>query len=362
MRRPRRSPRSCSPRGTKLVRTEPLKALVIGALVRGLSMRDVESLCEQAGLGKLSKTTASRICEELKERYEAFKRRDLYEVRLAALFLDATYLAVRPDGPKEGVLVAWGFTRSRRARAAGGDARHARVLRGLARARTRSDRPRPRRAAVGGRRRRPRADQSDRAVLARLGPPTLLRAPRAQPLRQAARARTRTHPPGLLASARRRHRRTRRQAATPGAGRRARSCRLHRRRQLPGRRPRRARRPPAPPHQTPPPVAQHQPAGEVAGQGQLQDQGDRPLPSRSRRPSRLRARIHASSNVAARSQHRRGPDPLDDGVASVGVLGDGFEHAAALPGHDAEAAGSELASQHVAAPRCRDALIRPVRP
>jgi hypothetical protein len=32
------------PRGTKLVRTEPLKALVIGAFVRGLSMRDVESL------------------------------------------------------------------------------------------------------------------------------------------------------------------------------------------------------------------------------------------------------------------------------------------------------------------------------
>jgi len=98
------------PRGTKLVRTEPLKALVIGAFVRGLSMRDVESLCEQAGLGKLSKTTASRICEELKERYEAFKRRDLYDTRLVALFLDATYLAVRHDGPKEGVLVAWGFT------------------------------------------------------------------------------------------------------------------------------------------------------------------------------------------------------------------------------------------------------------
>ena len=29
------------PRGTKLVRTEPLKALVIGAFVRGLSMRDI---------------------------------------------------------------------------------------------------------------------------------------------------------------------------------------------------------------------------------------------------------------------------------------------------------------------------------
>jgi putative transposase len=98
------------PRGTKLLRTEPLKAMVIGAFVRGLSMRDVESLCEQAGLGKLSKSTASRICSELRERFEAFGRRDLYDIHLAALFVDATFLAVRPDGPKEGVLVAWGFT------------------------------------------------------------------------------------------------------------------------------------------------------------------------------------------------------------------------------------------------------------
>ena len=98
------------PRTPKLLRTEPLKALVIGAFVRGLSMRDVESLCEQAGLGKLSKSTASRICEELRDRYEQFKRRDLYDTHLVALFLDATFIAVRPDGPKEGVLVAWGFT------------------------------------------------------------------------------------------------------------------------------------------------------------------------------------------------------------------------------------------------------------
>jgi putative transposase len=98
------------PRGAKLLRTEPLKAMVIGAFVRGLSMRDIESLCDKAGLGKLSKSTASRICLELRERFDAFKRRDLYEVRLAALFLDAVFLSVRPDGPKEGVLVAWGFT------------------------------------------------------------------------------------------------------------------------------------------------------------------------------------------------------------------------------------------------------------
>src|ERR1700731_782432 len=32
----------------RLLRTDPLKALVIGGFVRGLSMRDVESLCEEA--------------------------------------------------------------------------------------------------------------------------------------------------------------------------------------------------------------------------------------------------------------------------------------------------------------------------
>src|SRR5207342_1477889 len=98
------------PRTPKLLRTEPLKALVIGAFVRGLSMRDVESLCEQAGLGKLSRSTASRICCELRERCEAFGRRDLYDIHLAALFLDAVFLSVGRDGPKEGVLVARGFT------------------------------------------------------------------------------------------------------------------------------------------------------------------------------------------------------------------------------------------------------------
>jgi putative transposase len=98
------------PCSTKVLRSEPLRAMVIGAFVRGLSMRDIESLCEQAGLGTLSKTTAQRICTELRERFEQFKRRDLYEVQVAALFLDAIFLSVRPDGPKEGVLVAWGFT------------------------------------------------------------------------------------------------------------------------------------------------------------------------------------------------------------------------------------------------------------
>ncbi len=54
------------------MRTEPLKALVIGAFVRGLSMRDVESLCEQAGLGKLSKSQAERALKILGEHQVVF--------------------------------------------------------------------------------------------------------------------------------------------------------------------------------------------------------------------------------------------------------------------------------------------------
>ena len=91
----------------RLLRTDPLKALVIGAFVRGLSMRDFESLCEEAGLGRTSKSTVATICAELRERFEAFCRRSLYDINLVVLFLDAIYLPVRPSGPKEGVICAW---------------------------------------------------------------------------------------------------------------------------------------------------------------------------------------------------------------------------------------------------------------
>jgi hypothetical protein len=96
----------------RLLRTDPLKALVIGGFVRGLSMRDVESLCEEAGLGKTSRSTVARICAELHERFEAFCRRSLYDVNLVVLLLDAIYLPVRPSGPKEGVICAWESTRT----------------------------------------------------------------------------------------------------------------------------------------------------------------------------------------------------------------------------------------------------------
>jgi transposase-like protein len=94
----------------RIVRTRPLEALVIGAYVRGLSDRDIESLAREAGLGTISRTTVSTICRELRDRYGAFRAKSLGEVRLLALFCDAIYLPVRPEGPREGVLVAWGFT------------------------------------------------------------------------------------------------------------------------------------------------------------------------------------------------------------------------------------------------------------
>jgi putative transposase len=93
-----------------VVRTRPLEALVIGSYVRGLSDRDIESLAQEAGLGQISKSTVSRICRELRDRYKAFCSKSLHNVSLLALFLDAVYLPTRPSGAKEGVLVAWGYS------------------------------------------------------------------------------------------------------------------------------------------------------------------------------------------------------------------------------------------------------------
>lgn len=98
------------PRGARFLRTEPLKAMVIGGYVRGLSCRDVADLCREAGLGAVSKTTVSVLNRELRARYAAWRSRDLSQLRLVALFLDAIYLRVRPHGGREGVLLAWGIT------------------------------------------------------------------------------------------------------------------------------------------------------------------------------------------------------------------------------------------------------------
>jgi putative transposase len=305
------------PRGTKLLRTEPLRAMVIGAFVRGLSMRDVESLCEKAGLGKLSKSTAQRICGELRERFEQFKRRDLYDIRLVALFLDATYLAVRPNGPKEGVLVAWGFTEK-------GERVLLSVMLGM------------------------RESYEDWLALGRdliargLGAPMLIVADGAPGLIKAIEqcwpASDRQHCAvhrvrNLLAKLPERERERVRQTywqalddatgerdgkqTTPEPGRRARRGRLHRGGEVSRGRPRGARRAPALPDQAPPAVAVDEPARKVAGRGQTTHQGDRPLPRRNQLPhARLgRARpLHHPRHQRHPLHPARAPTPQPDQI------------------------------------------------
>jgi transposase-like protein len=63
-------------------------------------MRDVESLCQVAGVGSVSAATASQLCQELREHYRAFRERDPSGLELVALFVDAIYFPVRPTGAK----------------------------------------------------------------------------------------------------------------------------------------------------------------------------------------------------------------------------------------------------------------------
>ena len=103
-----------------VIRTRPLEALVIGAYVRGLSDRDIESLIQEAGLGKLSKSTASRVCRELRDRYRAFPCPKSGRGRVAGPFPGCD-LPSHPTKRRQGGRVGGlGLHRSRRAGAARG--------------------------------------------------------------------------------------------------------------------------------------------------------------------------------------------------------------------------------------------------
>ena len=98
--------------GKGVSRTNALEALVISGFVRGLSVRDVEAALGEA-LGPeaaLSKSTVNRICQVIKEEFDAFKARDLAGVELDYLFLDAAHFKLHPGAPAEPVLCAWGIT------------------------------------------------------------------------------------------------------------------------------------------------------------------------------------------------------------------------------------------------------------
>ncbi len=99
--------------GTEVTRTNALESLVIAGFVRGLSTRDVEAtLAEALGEGAaVSRSTVSRICEQLRSDCEAWRQRDLSGLRLDYLYLDASNFRMHPTSEKaEPLLCAWGIT------------------------------------------------------------------------------------------------------------------------------------------------------------------------------------------------------------------------------------------------------------
>jgi transposase-like protein len=90
-------------------RSEALKRLVLEMYVRGLSTRDVEALFLEAFREEvLSRSGVSRLGRELQTEFERWRSRDLSELAVVYLFLDACYLPVRQGArEKEGILCAY---------------------------------------------------------------------------------------------------------------------------------------------------------------------------------------------------------------------------------------------------------------
>ena len=98
--------------GVGVCRTNALESLVIAGFVRGLSVRDVEATLADA-LGpeaSLSKSTVSRVCEAIKDEFDAWKQRDLGDVSLEYLYLDGRHFRYHDGARAEPVLAAWGMT------------------------------------------------------------------------------------------------------------------------------------------------------------------------------------------------------------------------------------------------------------
>ncbi len=98
-------------------RSTDLEGLVRGMYVRGLSTEDVHELYEEVlGSSRLSKSTVSRITQQLNQDFEAWRKRDLSELNVVYLFLDGQYHAARQGtDEKEGVLSAYALLEDGRA-------------------------------------------------------------------------------------------------------------------------------------------------------------------------------------------------------------------------------------------------------
>jgi putative transposase len=98
--------------GTGVSKTNALETLVIAGFVRGLSVRDVEAALADA-LGPqaaLSKSTVSRVCQAIRDEFDAWRSRRLDEVELDYLFVDGSHFKMHTGSRAEPVLAAWGIT------------------------------------------------------------------------------------------------------------------------------------------------------------------------------------------------------------------------------------------------------------
>ena len=87
--------------------SEVLESLVNEMYARGLSTRDVEDAFRDAtGELLISRSKVSEITDRLWEDYQAFIARDLSELEVEYLFVDAVFEALRRHGAKEALLVA----------------------------------------------------------------------------------------------------------------------------------------------------------------------------------------------------------------------------------------------------------------
>jgi putative transposase len=88
--------------------SEVLERLVTEMYARGLSTRDVEDAFRDAtGEMLISKSAVSEITDRLWEDYQQFTARNLSDITVEYLFVDAIFESLRRHGAKEALLVAW---------------------------------------------------------------------------------------------------------------------------------------------------------------------------------------------------------------------------------------------------------------
>ena len=64
----------------------------------GISTRKVQAVVDELGISSMSKSQVSRMCSVLDSEVAAFRARRFDDIRLACLWLDATYVKCRVDG------------------------------------------------------------------------------------------------------------------------------------------------------------------------------------------------------------------------------------------------------------------------